>query len=398
MDYLVQTDKFHKVILRKYSLRKIIPQDQTIRNLLCYYLSLACQKYPKNDIFEYVQNKAYDLRYDVAVSTIGSYSVLKYTLQGVDPKYINDEEYNYRFLEEFFYDCQKPVIINNNFDLKLFKKAKEIYRSNLLYLSENESKKSFNLAIKTYFKGTIRDFDNDGDLSTLKKISCKMLYKYYLSIINDEEVSYAVGDVLNHLSIENKATLTAKYDYFFKDRNKVSPLIIDNAQTKQCYLQIIYDVNIYPNQRQFYAVEIINYIFGGSSNSKLFDIVREKNGLCYNIGSIHFGSSAIMIVSAIIDKKNLDKAILKIDEAFNNLLIDIDLEQIKKYLLLERKGRKDYLIAYLNDDFMMRYFKDNMTPQQDIQIISSITMDDLKLALSKIKKALVYVYGGDKND
>ena len=249
MDYLVQTDKFHKVILRKYSLRKIIPQDQTIRNLLCYYLSLACQKYPKNDIFEYVQNKAYDLRYDVAVSTIGSYSVLKYTLQGVDPKYINDEEYNYSFLEEFFYDCQKPVSINNNFDLKLFKKAKEIYRSNLLYLSENESKKSFNLAIKTYFKGTIRDFDNDGDLSTLKKISCKMLYKYYLSIINDEEVSYAVGDVLNHLSIENRATLTAKYDYFFKDRNKVSPLIIDNAQTKQCYLQIIYDVNIYPNHQ-----------------------------------------------------------------------------------------------------------------------------------------------------
>ena len=100
-----------------------------------------------------------------------------------------------------------------------------------------------------------------------------MLYKYYLSIINDEEVSYAVGDVLNHLSIENKATLTAKYDYFFKERNKVSPLIIDNAQTKQCYLQIIYDVNIYPNQKLFYAVEIINYIFGGSSNSKLFDIV-----------------------------------------------------------------------------------------------------------------------------
>lgn len=396
MDFEIITGKFHKIILRKYKLCKIKPKNQTLRNLLCYYQALACQKYPTEDVFNIFQQEAYDMRYTVSVSTIGTYSALTYTLQAVDPRYIDDEAYTYSFLEEAFKICMEPVIVKDNFDLKTFRHAKEIYASNLLYQEENDARLAKAAALHTFFKGTIRDFQPDGDLKSLERITCKRLYRYYLTVVEEEEASYAVGNVLHQYRIENHATITPKYNHFFRKRGDYPAYVYNPKETGQTYLEIIYDTKIFPNHKLFYAVSFLNFIFGGCSNSKLFTLVREKYGLCYSISSTHFGASGIILVSAILDYKDKDRAIQAVDEAFDTLLDEVNIADIKAYFLSEKKGRADYLLSYLNDDFMDRYFMDSVPSGKEEELLNRITPADMKAAYRKMKKALVYVYGGER--
>ena len=52
---------------------------------------------------------------------------------------------------------------------------------------------------------------------------------------------------------------------------------------------------------RFAAMQVTNLIFGGGQTSKLFMEIREKQSLCYAIGSGYYGSKGLMTVNAGID-------------------------------------------------------------------------------------------------
>ena len=80
MDFLLQTEKYHKIVFIKQSIRKLNPNEQTIRNLLCYYLSLANNKYNTLEKLDYFLSMSYDMRYRVGLSTFGSYFISFFVL------------------------------------------------------------------------------------------------------------------------------------------------------------------------------------------------------------------------------------------------------------------------------------------------------------------------------
>lgn len=51
----------------------------------------------------------------------------------------------------------------------------------------------------------------------------------------------------------------------------------------------------------FPAMQMLSTVFGGGMTSKLFQNVREKQSLCYSIGSGYYGAKGIVLVSAGID-------------------------------------------------------------------------------------------------
>ncbi len=393
MDFLIQTNKFHQIIFKKYFFRKIKKQDQTIRNFLCYYLSLACQKYNDIDLLDDVLSENYSAKYSVLCSSIGNVSYICYTLTVVDPKYLNDENYNYEKLNNLFNDLLNPVIVNDEFDLKLFKRAKSMYKSNLLFDEENDDKKSYDLLIHHYFYKTDRDFLDNGDINKLDRISRKDLYNYYLSTLNDETMSLSCGDVNNNYKESFEHNFVPKYDIYFKKRYKQLEQISDIANTNQTYLSIVYDLKIYSCDELSVAASFINYRFGGASDSTLFRIVREKYGLCYQIYSSYLAGSGIIIVRAIVNKEDVEKTKSAIDEAYNVLLDEFDIEKIKKYYLLKQKEKMDYQVAIISEFVSNTYFKSLLTSEEREDIINKITMNDIKKVYKKMNKTFTYLYG-----
>ena len=397
MDFLLQTEKYHKIVFIKQSIRKLNPNEQTIRNLLCYYLSLANNKYNTLEKLDYFLSMSYDMRYRVGLSTFGSYSIITYSLSAIDPKYLADKDYNLNFLEKTFNELLKPLIKHNKFDNKIFMKAKEFYASNLLYELESEDKKAYDGLIDAYFSNTIRNFKASGDLEELENITINDLYNYYLSILNDEEISYVTGDV-KALKAYNNSNLKIKNDYFFKERTNSLDYIHDAAKTKQAYLFIIYDPFIFSDSKLCQALTLINHHFGSSNNSKLFLNIREKLGLCYSISSSYMAASGIILVQAIINKKDEKKVIEEIDNIFNHLLDDFNLEEKKEFYKMYYKDKYDYIYTLYSEFMNENYFINTPTIKKELEIIESLTMEDIKEAYSKMKKTLVYVYGGDLDE
>lgn len=393
MDFIVQTNKFHQIIFKKYYFRKLKKQEQTKRNFLCYYLSLACQKYNDIDLLDDILSENYGAKYSVICSSIGNVSYICYTLTAVDPKYLNDENYNLEKLNILFNDLLKPVINNNEFDLKLFKRAKSMYKSNLLYEEENDDKKSFDLLMHHYFYKTNRDFKDSGDINQLDNISRKNLYNYYLNILNDEQLSLASGNIENEFILNDNHNFIPKYDIYFKKRYHQLEEIRDVANTKQTYLSIIYDLKIFSKDYLSIAASFLNYRFGAATDSKLFRIVREKYGLCYQIYSTYLTGSGIIVVRAIINKEDSKKAIEAINEAFNTLLDDFKLEDIKKYYLLKLKEKLDYQNAIISDYVSDIYFKSLLTNEQKEKVIKETKMEDIKKVYKKMIKTFTYYYG-----
>ena len=60
------------------------------------------------------------------------------------------------------------------------------------------------------------------------------------------------------------------------------------------------------------ATMVMNAMFGGTSNSKLFLNVREKLSLCYYAGSAYHRSKGLLTVSSGIEAANYDKAVSEI--------------------------------------------------------------------------------------
>ncbi len=394
MDFLLKTNQFHKIVFIKQFYRRINPEEQTIRNLLCYYLSLASSKYNTIEKLDYFLSMNYDLKSSVGLSTFGAYSIITYSLSAIDPKYLSDENYNLKFLEEAFNELQKPVIKNNKFDKKLFKKAKEFYASNLLYERENEDKNAYDGLIEAYFGGTIRNFKSTGNLEELEDIKIEDLYDYYLSILKDEQISYVTGDV-DGLKENNQSTLKIKNDYFFKERLNSLDYIHDEAKTSQAHLFIVYDPMVYSDSKLSQALMLINNHFGGASNSKLFSEIREKLGLCYSISSTYMAASGIILISAIINKNNTEKVVEEIDKIFDNLLNDFNLDEKKEYYKMYYKDKFDYIYTLYSEFINENYFINTPTIKDELKIIDELTMDDIKNAYNKMKRTLVYVYGGD---
>lgn len=398
MDVILHQDKFHRIIFKSYRIDKIKKEEQTLRNLLCYYQEMACSKYPNEALFSYVLGYNYDAKFKVSLNTFGSYSLIEYTLSAIDPMYIDDINYTKENLEKLFIEACKPVIVDNNFDSNLFKRVYEIYESDLLSKEDSFQSMALRGMIRTYFKDTDRDYDAVGNLEDLAKINESDLYNYYNKVINEEKIS--ILSTIDETKINKKnITLTPKKNYHFKKRNKVEKLHIVEAESNQTYLEVIYETKTYASDKLYYAMMFLNYIFGGASSSFLFKIVREKYGLCYAISSMYLGATGIIIVSTILDKKNVLQATKAFEEALEEIKKgNFDIEEIRKHYVSVFKANTDFQETSISNYLSDNYFLDSPKSSDELNGILKVTKEDIITCANLLEETFIYAYGGVDNE
>ena len=397
MNIYLKQEKFHRITFKKYYVSKMIKEDLTLRTLLCYYQELACNKYYNESLQTYILGKNYDARFNVNLKKVGTFIIIEYSLSSVDPIYINDPNYTIEVLEELFNDLIIPRFWNKKCVKSLFNRAKEIYESDLYSRFENPSILSFENAIKHFYKGTIRDYDSYGSLEDLANITEKDLYNYYQKVIKEESISIGSGNFEKQNNYN--FTLTSKDNFYFTDKGDHLPFMYEDFDSDQCYLEVIYDTNIYSLDRLGIAARAVNFIFGGKTASNLFNIVREKYGLCYSISSMYLGASGLIVVSSIINYSDLDKVLEAIDEAFDKIgSLDFDLNEIKEYFISNIINSKDNFNTLVDNYFLDNYFVKNNESFKELEKINNLTIEDIKEAFNQTKRSFVYAYGGKKND
>ncbi|MDR2760494.1 MAG: insulinase family protein [Rickettsiales bacterium] len=164
------------------------------------------------------------------------------------------------------------------------------------------------------------------------------------------------------------------------------------------------------NSQYKYALKTGNYIFGGGMSSRLFQEIREKQGLCYSICSfsVSLSDCGFFGISVATDGKKVNKVLDGILEQYRlfikNGVKKEELERVKTIIKtsLEISKESSKNRANGNAGDYIRYGR--IIPNEEIiEQINAITSDDVASLFGKIfaaKPITVAVYGnsGDVYD
>lgn len=408
--HIIKTDRFKTVNIR-VCLRDEINKDEiTLRNMLTSFLTYSTNQYPtKRDIVL----KAQDL-YAVNVYTksyrSGRFNMVNFCLSMLNEKYTEKGmlEESIKFLAD--------IIFNPNFIKE--KEFNDAYQ--FLYDSVVSSIKGIKENTTTYSMiRMLEEMDEDmpygyrefGYLEDLENISKDKLVEYYNKLLNNSLVDvYVIGDV-NECEIEK--LLKEYFPFITYKRPKVSQIIehdklplrsktiVERIDSTQSKLSIGCKIGELTEFERNYVLTLYNMILGGSSESKFFQIIREKHSLVYYVSSSLNKLDSLMLIKAGISKENFEKTLRLVKKLIKDMAKgNFTLENIKiaqeNYisLLKEIEDNESAIIeTYLAKDLL------NLGDVEERkQEIMKVTKDDIIKLAKKVKVDTVFLLEGVLED
>lgn len=276
------------------------------------------------------------------------------------------------------------IIYKHNLnDQKLFNNLvsllKDEYKSNMcdsnFYAYVNFIMGLSNPLAKKYFKYNYENIKNIGINDILDS------YKNMINSLTDIVIVGDVGDevleLVNNIPLNNNIkhnSFDIKYYPYKKS--------VDKFNCSASFTKILYKIKDF-NREKDHVFLVYQYILGGSPNSILFDVIREKNSLCYGINAYIKPVISSMIVSSKINRNNYLKYRELLDDIINNF---------SKYITLEMlENSKEYFKNIYNnyqdshDNIYVEELKNIIygnSIEDRILLIDNITIDDV-IAFSK---------------
>ena len=387
--HVINTDKFKTITIDVSFRRKIKKEEITIRNLIKELMVNSSFNYPTERSLIIQTERLYDLKLLSSTYRVGNYSILSFKTRFLNEKYTEDgmNEESIKFLLDLIF---KPKL-DNDID-----KCKKKIEKSILSLSDNKIKYALLKLLET--TGDMAySYNNYGYKDDLDKITIDDLNKYYNSIISDDIVDvFVVGEVDGNqikqifkdyfkVSTFHKSDLSVLVPELSKSRkNNISR---EYDKVNQTQLTMLCSLSGITDFERKYVLPVYGELLGGSSNSILFDMVREKNSYAYYVNALVKPYDNVMMIYSGIEKGN-DKAVVKlIEKSLSGITrgkFDEDkLESSKKTLISAIESSLDNPISIINN-YYAKVLVGALDVDKKIEKIKSVSKDDIINVSKKI--------------
>ena len=394
--HIINIDKFKTITVDVSFRRKIVKDEITVRNLLKEMMVNSSFNYPSERSLIIQTEKLYDLKLLSSTYRVGNYSILSFKTRFLNEKYTEDgmNEESIKFLLDLIF---KP-----KFDNDMDKCKKKIEKS-ILSMSDNKIKYALLKLLETT-NDMPYSYNNYGYKEDLDKITDVDLKKYYDSVINDDIVDvFVVGDVDGALIKQifkeyfkvttfHKGELSVLVDELPKNR-KINEFreYDDVNQTQLTLLCNLSDISDYERK---YVLPVYGELLGGSSNSILFDSVREKNSYAYYVNALVKPYDNVMMIYSGIENGN-EKAVVKVIEKslreISKGKFEIDkLEGCKKTLISAIETSVDNPISIINN-YYARVLVGALDIDEKIDMIKKVSKEDIINVSKKISMHTLFL-------
>ncbi len=408
--HLIQTNKLKTITVRVVFHTPIEKEEITKRVLLCDMLLQSSKKYESKRKMTIEAEELYSA--DIATNNqrLGNYIVTTLHLQVLHDKYTEEGnmEKAIAFLSEILFS---PDVEDKSFKEEKLDIAKYNAAVSINSIKENPSMYSLIRLMETFDKKSPISFRMGGYMEDLEKINEKNLYECYEKMINNDYVDiYVVGD----FDLREMTSIIKKYFKFKKIKKRKSSYFVTLRKTRsikqtkketihntQSKLSIACPIGKLTTYERDYPLVLANLIFGGGTDSKLFQEVREKNSLCYTIHSSVSKLDNLLIIRAGIDKKNLNKTVELISKNLNELKKghftekDIDIAKEFYHTFLEEIEESDNRMI---NEILMTEILSQDSLEGRWEKMQTVKKQDIVKVLRKINIDTVFLLEGDKNE
>lgn len=408
--HIIKTDRFKTINIR-VCLRDEIKKDEiTLRNMLTSFLTYSTDTYPtKRDIVL----KAQDL-YAVNVYTksyrSGRFNMINFCMSMLNEKYTEKGMLNSSI--EFLAD----VIFNPNFKKqesfdKAFEFLYDSIETSMKGIKENPTTYSVIRMLEEMDKDMPYTYREFGYLEDLSKLNKETLMNYYDKVLKNSLVDvYVIGDVEPN-EIENLLKQHLKFSTFKRPKqpqlieHKKLPTrtktIKEQEDSNQSKLSIGCKIGNLTEFERNYVLTIYNMVLGGNSESKFFQIIREKNSLAYYVYSSLNKLDSLMIIKAGISSDNFDKTI----KLIKKLMKDIEKGKFTDEDIIAAKESYISLLKEIEDNenaIIETYLAKEILNLGDIeerkQEIMKVTKEDIMKVAKKVKIDTIFLLEGVLED
>ena len=227
-----------------------------------------------------------------------------------------------------------------------------------------------------------------GRIPDVKKVTGKGLYTHYRKILKESRIDlfYVGPQTPQQVAAVLKPFLEGlERDYIALPaqtpfRCGASGHITETMDVTQGKLSVGYYTPITSRHPDFAAMQVLNTLFGSGMTSKLFMQIREKQSLCYDIGSGYYGSKGLLTVNAGIDweKEGLVRSQIEaeLEACRNGQITKEELTSAKESLCSSLLGTHDSpgaIEGYYESGALSGLM---ITPEEYIARIQAVTAQD----------------------
>jgi len=404
--HIIKTDKFKTITVDVSFRRKMNKEEITIRNLLKEMMVNASYNYPSEKSLVVETERLYDLKLVSSSYRVGNDNILSFRCRFLNEKFTEEgmNEESIKFLLD--------IIFNPLLDKDIDKCKKKLEKS-ILSLKDNKVK----YALLKLLESTLDkaySYNDYGYIEDLEKIKEEDLREYYNSIISNDLVDvYVVGDV-------DESIIKNIFREYFKVRTyhkEDFDILVDelngNSRVKelsevddvnQSQLTLLCNFNKLTDYERKYVLPIYGELLGGSTNSILFNTVREKNSYAYYVNAIVKPYDNIMMIYAGIEKgteKDVYKLIQKsLKEVVHGKFDDNKLDSAKKTMCSAIIASLDSPVGIITGE-MAKVLVNAKNPDERIEEFKKIKKSDIITVSKKVNihsKFILEATNGKNND
>lgn len=290
-------------------------------------------------------------------------------------------------------DILSDIIQNPLFETKNIEKERKVILKEIDMVRDEPRFHQWVLFQKTLFQKHPTKNPTYGTIKAVKSVTRNDILSYYNSYYKPNNMIISVAGNVDNV----KQKVQKHFKNFSKKPIKKTKQVIEPKQKNikkskekrklfSSYVVFGYKTPIRKN-KDSYTLDIIDSILGRGQSGRLFEEIRNKYGLAYEVGTQHeaavdYGFFAVYLNT---DKKNIPKVIKIILDEFKKL------KKITKSELKEAKIQIEGSIALENDDnFRMadhmafwEIVKDAELSNQYIKKIKKVTIQDIKRVIDK---------------
>ena len=401
--HLINTDRFKTITVSLKFTKKYNREESVYFKLLERVLPInGTENYKSvNDITKKLES-LYNANIGYKFYVTSENMTFETNLRIINPKYTKEDTYKESF-DLFKEILTKPTLKNNQF--KYFDLQKDNLINSILNVKDDLRSYSSLKFQEIFYKGTVYAENNYKNIKLFEDMESKKLFENYKKLFSEFKIDvFVIGEfdeeVLTKYIEELMKGFKSKDNYtkdlYTKVKCKES-LVKDKFKESQSSLLIGLNINGLTDEERDYKLILYNTILGSMNNSVLFVNVREKNSLCYSIGSTISKFTETMIIRSGISSDSFDDAVRLIKESLE------EMKDEKKVDKLLKNAKKTLNIAYndfyessnkIIDYYFIREFTILPSIEERREKVMNLTSKDVTDIAKKVSIGLIYLMEG----
>jgi predicted Zn-dependent peptidase len=291
-------------------------------------------------------------------------------------------------------DIISDIVQNPLFDSKAIEKERRVILKEINMVKDEPRFHQWILFQKTLFKKHPTRNPTYGTVEAVKATSRKNLIDYYNENYKPNNIILTVVGKVDKSALKK---IKDKFSRFMRGKIQKPEKVKEPKQTKpttkkekrsmfSSYLVLGYETTT-RLEKDSYTLDVIRSILGRGQSGKIFDEIRNKRGLAYDVGA-HFESAidyGYFAVHVNTEKKNLNKCIKIILGEFRKLknITDKELSEAKNYLEGEFYLQNEDNYQYADQLGFWELVKDSKLMGEYIKKIKKVTKKDVSNVVDK---------------